>query len=185
MFFPGDRRARKGEHRPQFSTSERQEAARFRSMSGDTSIADAGRVRFENRSTGFCVKGSSGHVREIFQHIRRVSPAAPVLQAAVLAAALDLCRKGERDFPAGQLSRHRSAPERDDRAGPPPEHVFSDRGALLTRSMRGAVAASSSAGHRQAAARAAGRLRPASSGDPASSSIAPATMPPSDLAAGL
>jgi hypothetical protein len=108
-----------------------------------------------------------------------------VLQAAVLAAALDLCRKGERDFPATQLSRHRSAPERDDRAGPPPEHVFSDRGALLTRSMRGAVAARSSAGHRQAAARAVGRLRPASSGDPASSSIAPATMPPSDLAASL
>lgn len=96
----------------------------------------------------FCVKGSSGHVREISHHIPRVSPAAAVLQAAVLAAALDLCRKQEKDFPAGQPSRHRSASERDDRAGPPSQHIFSDIGALLTRSMRGAFAARSSAGYR-------------------------------------
>ena len=181
---PSDRRARKVEHCPQFSTSERQEAARFRSMSGDTSIADARTrpIRETTRSTGFCVKGSSGHVREISHHIRRVSPAAPVLQAAVLAAALDLCRKGERDFPAGQPSRHRSAPERDDRAGPPPEHVFSDRGALLTRSMRGAFAARSSAGYRPSGGACHWAIAADCSGYPASSSIAPLPCP-SDLAA--
>jgi len=130
----------------------------------------------------FCVKGSSGHVREISHHIRRVSPAAAVLQAAVLAAALDLCRKQEKDFPAGQPSRHRSASERDDRAGPPSQHMFSDIGALLTRSMRGSLQHVHPPDTTQAAARAAGRLRsPACQWIPGINSAAPMprlTSPP-------
>jgi hypothetical protein len=105
-----------------------------------------------------------------------------VLQAAVLAAALDLCRKQEKDFPAGQPSRHRSASERDDRAGPPSQHMFSDIGALLTRSMRGSLQHVHPPDTTQAAARAAGRLRsPACQWIPGINSAAPVprlTSPP-------
>jgi hypothetical protein len=162
MLSQGDRRARKGEHCPQFSTSERQEAARFSVHVWRYKHRRRRRrpIRETTRSTGLCVKGSSGHVREISHHIPRVSPAAAVLQAAILAAALDLRRKAERDFTAGQPPRHRSASERDDRAGPPSQHMFSDIGALLTRSMRGAPQHVHPPDTAQAAAHAAGQLRP-------------------------
>ena len=71
-------------------------------------------IRETTRSTGLCVKESSGHVRKI-SHIRRVSPAVALLQAAVLAAWPDVCGETERNFSSRRATGGHPAAERDDR----------------------------------------------------------------------
>ena len=105
------RRARKGERYPQFSTSDRQEAARFQSTSETRNdILDSR----NNPVNGLGVKESSGHVRKI-SHIRRVAPAMALLPAVALAAWPDGCGQTERKFPSRRATRRHPAAERDDR----------------------------------------------------------------------